>query len=306
MGLDLTEIRVCLHLCPIARKHRFKSFFEQLSSKYFVESGAATLEEPQYLPQSPGHYKFDPPAALWLIASFETLTEYSRDWIERSLVDMFIENTLQLNYESFQVDYQPKVHFGQSPYVSLCLQEGSRCYPQRYEMITNHGSAFRQKHLYLNFTTLLTCPYIQFNQSMFTFHDQENATFLARNVVMLTLGEASIIFSDDHELNHLSINADGTLSVCRDTLDSKLKDYVAKKREEFNSIRTFRSKLDEGSKAQYYLTLTCLCLSMLCLIFTLFTYLRFRVLRTAAGMNNIFLCASLLSAQASLLASVHV
>ncbi|GFO38210.1 G-protein coupled receptor mth [Plakobranchus ocellatus] len=287
-------------------REKLESFFEQLSFEYNVESGAATLEEPQYLPQSPGHYKFDPPAALWLIASFETLTEYSRDWIERSLVDMFIENTLQLNYESFQVDYQPKVHFGKSPYVSLCLKEGSRCYMQRYERFNNYESAFRQTHLYLNVTALFTCPYIQFSQSMFTFHEQENATFLARTVVTLTLGGASIIFSDDHELNHLSINADGTLSVCRDTLDSKLKDYVAKEREEFNSSRTFRSKLDEGTKAQYYLTLTCLCLSMLCLIFTLFTYIRFRVLRTAAGMNNIFLCASLLSAQASLLASVHV
>ncbi|CAL1541994.1 unnamed protein product, partial [Lymnaea stagnalis] len=56
----------------------------------------------------------------------------------------------------------------------------------------------------------------------------------------------------------------------------------------------------------YILTHVCLAVSMLCLLFTLMTYFSFPVLRSVAGMNNIFLCTSLLLAQGSLIASSHV
>ncbi|XP_059169979.1 uncharacterized protein LOC131951648 [Physella acuta] len=45
--------------------------------------------------------------------------------------------------------------------------------------------------------------------------------------------------------------------------------------------------------------------SMLCLLVSLVTYIRFSELRNSAGKNNMFLCTSLLLAQASLLASSY-
>lgn len=45
---------------------------------------------------------------------------------------------------------------------------------------------------------------------------------------------------------------------------------------------------------------------MICLMLTLLTYLSFKILRNQAGLNNIFLCGSLLMAQAFLLITAHV
>ncbi|CAL1527398.1 unnamed protein product, partial [Lymnaea stagnalis] len=58
--------------------------------------------------------------------------------------------------------------------------------------------------------------------------------------------------------------------------------------------------------AEYIISLSCMSASMICLLATLVTYLRLRVLRTEAGINNMFLSFSLLLAQGSLLASAHV
>ena len=61
-----------------------------------------------------------------------------------------------------------------------------------------------------------------------------------------------------------------------------------------------RPKVDiaEGVEAKQIVSFVCVCLSLVCLVLTIFTYLRFTKLQSQPGMNTIILCCLLFLAQA--------
>ncbi|GFR94409.1 G-protein coupled receptor Mth [Elysia marginata] len=247
---------------------------------------------------------FRPPNALWVAALVEAQEFFSRDWFESYLVDSLRTATVQLNISNVTMEYQFKPFPAQPPIVSdLCLESGIHCYKKREHF--GLYSIFKPSH-FIQTNELLNCPFIMFNKTVFGIGIYQDTEGLLPDIsVTLKIGKATLNFTTRSELSSLDITEDNNLIVCRDILDLKLKELEEEERREFYS-KTFVSKADESTKAQYYMTLGCVSVSMACLVLTLFTYFRFRVLRSAAGMNNIFLCSSLLLAQAALLTSVHI
>uniref|UniRef100_A0A2C9KIY5 G-protein coupled receptors family 2 profile 2 domain-containing protein n=1 Tax=Biomphalaria glabrata TaxID=6526 RepID=A0A2C9KIY5_BIOGL len=118
--------------------------------------------------------------------------------------------------------------------------------------------------------------------------------------ITLDFKVTQIYITDSEDLVMVEINDNGELDVCIDLIDRKLKEQ----RSEFKST----NKECEAILCwvEYILTLVCFSISIVCLLVTLLTYLLFSVLRTVAGRNNMFLSGSLLMAQVSLLASLHI
>lgn len=162
----------------------------------------------------------------------------------------------------------------------LCLSSAERSRDSLSKTI------LKVRHLFLETRPVLNCPYIIFEKFIIGKHHSKGPF---RLTVKLAFRTASITFGKRKNLNLLSVEDISTLLVCQDLLSSKTD----------NNRRYIK-------RVQYILTLTCLSVSMMSLILTTMTYILFSELRNDAGMNNIFLCISLLLAQASLLAGYHV
>uniref|UniRef100_A0A2C9LI77 G-protein coupled receptors family 2 profile 2 domain-containing protein n=1 Tax=Biomphalaria glabrata TaxID=6526 RepID=A0A2C9LI77_BIOGL len=92
---------------------------------------------------------------------------------------------------------------------------------------------------------------------------------------------------------------DGNLLVCIDLIDKKL-----------NESKERDPDIDQRCKetqcfVENILTWVCFIISIVCLLLTLLTYCMFPVMRTKAGVNNMFLSFSLLLAQVSLMFSAY-
>ena len=246
------------------------------------------------------------PIAIWISALFEAQDWFSRDSIEKNLTEHFTTASLHFNFSSYQTEYQPKAFpAGPPPAIAICFKYGIQCHSNTLQRMGYFESSFSDPHIFIKAAEVLNCPYIQFNKTMFDVYIQDCGSLLPQTTITVRIGENLLNFSDTSELHYMTVAEDDTLKVCREVLDSKLKKLEEDERRLFYS-KNFASSLDESSKAQYYLTLVCVSVSMVCLLLTLFTYFTFRTLRSAAGLNNMFLCGSLLLAQASLLASAHV
>ncbi|KAH9508459.1 hypothetical protein Btru_055272 [Bulinus truncatus] len=142
---------------------------------------------------------------------------------------------------------------------------------------------------------VLICPYVSLRLSNYemTF----NETVLPPDVtITITLGPVKISITDKEDFKWIEIDENNTLNVCRGLLDSKLKDIVYRLQNDTYVIPFL----------VYVVTTVCFAVSMACLLLTLLTYFLFPVLRTDAGINNMFLSGSLLLAQVSVLVSSHI
>ena len=247
-----------------------------------------------------------PPDALWVEALVESNERSSRDWLERYLSDELTTANLHFNLSNNHIQYQSRAFPARLPKPSeICLRSDINCYRSDYSIVFL-PETFEEVDHFIEATELMNCPYINFNKTMYDiFYSEESRSLFPDTIITLKIGAATLNFSKHSELYHTELSKDESLKVCRNLLDLKLKELEEEQRREFYS-KIFVSKADEATTAQYYLTLACVSISMVCLILTLATYSRFRALRSAAGVNNIFLCASLLLAQASLFASAHM
>ncbi|XP_059155152.1 uncharacterized protein LOC131940509 [Physella acuta] len=144
----------------------------------------------------------------------------------------------------------------------------------------------------------LKCRFVSFNKSDYSV--EMNDTEIPPSVtVLVRLKVVNLTFTESSELNSIELNQHGELNVCNELLDKKLKEWKRNKNLHHKGTNLMR-------RAGYILTLTCASASMVCLLLTLMTYIRFPVLRNTAGKNTMFLCASLFLAQAMLLTSSHL
>ncbi|KAK6968061.1 adhesion G protein-coupled receptor E2, partial [Biomphalaria glabrata] len=145
---------------------------------------------------------------------------------------------------------------------------------------------------YIPLSWTLKCSYIIFQQSNFTI--EWNRTDMLWNVsVTVNFGGAKVIISNMSDLSHMEV-AGNELHVCSEVLEK----YIQKS-QRLNEKKTIFI-------AMSVVTYVCLCASELCLLLTLVTYLGFPELRTVPGINNMFLCLSLLLAQLVLVLASNI
>ncbi|XP_055875083.1 adhesion G protein-coupled receptor L1-like [Biomphalaria glabrata] len=115
--------------------------------------------------------------------------------------------------------------------------------------------------------------------------------------IEIDLFETTIYITDQRDLKMVDVDEDGGLNVCVELLDK----LIGQQQQSFLSLM---SKTSKGTDlVEYIVSLVCFVASIICLILTLLTYVIFPVLRTEAGINNMFLSGSLLLAQVSSRAS---
>ncbi|RUS78034.1 hypothetical protein EGW08_014209 [Elysia chlorotica] len=178
------------------------------------------------------------------------------------------------------IGYTPLVVLGETNSSSFCSDPGVRCHKSEgSDYAAIWPSSFTARDHFINAGQNLSCECVQFNSSDYEIEKTDRTTsFIPVIKLSLNLGKITLVFTEWTELSSMS--------------------FIAKTRDQ--------SGFSAVEKAQYALTLVCVGVSMVCLALTLLTYLSFRALRNEAGLNNTFLCASMLMAQAFLVASSHV
>ncbi|GFO00326.1 G-protein coupled receptor mth2 [Plakobranchus ocellatus] len=245
------------------------------------------------------------PFVFWVQGHIAANANMTRDLFEAQILDV-LTNNVRMKYFHFETDFISHTIWAENDVTDFCLQQGIECNIIKKESnMTRDLSIFKNTGLFLNLNKVLHCPCVYFNSEFYEIDHTYDENFLPQNIVSLKLGETKLTFSELRESNELLVGDHQVLNVCKDLLESKLRSLDEERRRDFYS-RKFRAEADDITHAQYYLTLVCIGASLVCLLLALLTYFRFSLLRSGAGMNNIFLCGSLLLAQASLLASAHV
>ncbi|XP_059169992.1 uncharacterized protein LOC131951656 [Physella acuta] len=245
--------------------------------------------------QNTGRYKVQSPLVIMADIFIVAQLEISRDDFEDFIVNKLIRTPLTIaeNTEIYLVPYLKSGGLTESILIEWCRWITKHCLYERtsYSIYESKYDVLNRKDLLVKVTNTLACSFVSFSKSEYKL-DVVETDFPPSVTVTVNLGNTKLIFSKVSEINMLEIDGDGVLNVCRKDLDDKL------------------ASLDKTpNELNYYaniLTLTCMSASMLCLLVSLVTYIRFSELRNSAGKNNMFLCTSLLLAQASLLASSYL
>ncbi|KAK7005279.1 adhesion G protein-coupled receptor E4P [Biomphalaria glabrata] len=226
---------------------------------------------------------------FWVSGRVNALDTLSRSEFETRFLEQFMQREFIFKLSSTSyLSLSPQVLPGVSTQKNLTCISEIKYKPQE-----------NLKFKFVKLSGILICMFISFNQSDYKMTINEIAIPPKVNIT-LDFKVTQIYITDSEDLVMVEINDNGGLDVCIDLIDRKLKEQ----RSEFKST----NKECEAILCwvEYILTLVCFSISIVCLLVTLLTYLLFSVLRTVAGRNNMFLSCSLLMAQVSLLASLHM
>ncbi|KAK0048640.1 adhesion G-protein coupled receptor D1 [Biomphalaria pfeifferi] len=149
--------------------------------------------------------------------------------------------------------------------------------------------------VYIN--ELTSCSYVRLNTTQYQVVVDHKV--VPPNVaITIDFKVTKIKITENRDLIMVDVDKNENLDVCVALLDRKLK------QEQDTGRRADHCK-DTLCMVENILTLLCFLISMVCLLLTLLTYCMFPVLRTKAGVNNMFLSLSLLLAQVSLMISAY-
>ena len=152
--------------------------------------------------------------------------------------------------------------------------------PFMYERLNGNVTCEKGKTIVLNRLTL--CPFI-------TFAITEMSVTIEGDVIIINGGWDNM--ANNVVLSRWGYELHGDqIYVCLDTFIDI-----------YNKIPTADKLTVEIAgevEAKQIVSFVCVCLSIVCLVLTIITYLRFRKLQSQPGMNTIILCCSLLLAQA--------
>ena len=144
----------------------------------------------------------------------------------------------------------------------------------------------------LTVSPFLLCSFVIFLRDEYFLGDSVGYEGLDKGTLNLTLLNATAL------VPAAAVDTDeaGNLKICRNLLVEKFRGLLKDR---------YDPRLDDGRMSflallEHYLSLSCVCLSLGCLLLTLLTYAAFRSLRTIPGQNTMALCANLLLAQALL------
>ena len=243
--------------------------------------------------------------AFWVHGYVGANSSMPRDEFEAQILEDLVEGNISMIYVDYESKLDAQITLGEFDMVNFCLQTNVECIATKEKKERVDSKIFKYTESFLRLDKLLSCQNVRFSSKEYKITKSYSTNELANTKVSLQLGDTPLEFSEFRDLNQMSIDKDHILSVCKDLLDSALQNLDEERRQKFYS-RGFQAEADDITQVQYYATLVCVGASMTCLFLALMTYFLFNVLRSVAGINNIFLCGSLLMAQASLLASVHV
>ncbi|GFS19466.1 G-protein coupled receptor Mth [Elysia marginata] len=254
----------------------------------------------------PDRRRLESLSALWVHGYLGANDTIPRDEFEAGVLDDLVNNNISMKCLDYAFTFSVQISVRDFDMVNLCLQSNVECIVKRKlkeQPVDSISNLFEETSSFLTLGKVLNCQTVSFNTDFY----KVTKTFITSAMIeiSLQLGQTELRFTRVNELNEISIDENDILKVCKDFLNYKLESLDEEMRREFYS-KYFRAEADDITEVQYYTTLVCVGVSMLCLLLAIITYFRFNVLRTVAGMNNIFLCGSLLLAQASLLTSVHV
>ncbi|KAI8794858.1 adhesion G protein-coupled receptor E3 [Biomphalaria glabrata] len=225
----------------------------------------------------------------WLTLNITASPLVKRDIFEANIMDRIVLPNLNTSLGDGDITLYPVLI--QSSYFDkdiVCLHENYVCQDLEVKSARprNHSSSEA-----VTFSSLLTCAYVVFENKQYTI--KSNGLYHPLNVtIVLDLNVFIVRFFGIQDLNMLKIRMDGSLCVCKELLDEKVKDYV-------KSNRPLKELLEIA-------TLASLCASMACLLLMFMTYALFSELRTNAGVHNMVLAGSLMLAQAFILISSHM
>ena len=268
-------------------------------------SNALNTSNPVRAEQYSSRQRLDSLAAFWISGHVGANVTVPRDTFEAQIMDNLVNGNITLNYFDYECNLLSQLSLGEVDMVDFCLQPNVECIVKKVKKLREESTFFEQTGSFLTISEGLNCQNVRFNNTAYKVKKSKGKDGLVHTKVFLTLGKTTLTFLESRDLNQMFIDERYNLNTCEDSLNTALKSLDEKMRKDFYS-NDFRAEVDDITQVQYYATLVCVGASMVCLFLALVTYFRFRVLRSVAGMNNMFLCGSLLLAQASLLTSVHV
>ena len=131
---------------------------------------------------------------------------------------------------------------------------------------------------------LHVCPYVALNTNEISMHIADSYLYIHED--NSTSKEAIAVPKWEFNLTGMELH------LCLDTF-MKVFNYTMP-----SNYQTFNpSPKDTHIDTKQIVSLFCVCFSLVCLLLTIVTYLRFRVLHSQPGINNLLLCMFLLSAQ---------
>ncbi|KAK7004855.1 adhesion G protein-coupled receptor E4P, partial [Biomphalaria glabrata] len=217
----------------------------------------------------------------------------SRNEFEYEIFENFLKNHSLLESESLRTGpiLLETLQATQSTYnVSSTIKSGMYWSQEQYFS--------RSLSQFINLSLVLQCRYVHFKSRSYQMN--VDYSVLPPDVkIEIDLFVTTIYITDQRDLKMVDVDEDGGLNVCVELLDK----LIGQQQHSFLSLM---AKWLKGTDlVEYTVSVVCFVASIICLILTLLTYVIFPVLRTEAGINNMFLCGSLLLAQISLLASSH-
>ncbi|KAI8794524.1 adhesion G protein-coupled receptor E4P, partial [Biomphalaria glabrata] len=241
-----------------------------------------------------------PPNIFSIDAKIVSDKTLSRCAFEKMILDIFLNS--QFVVKTGDIKSQVMTFDTYPAYQTLLMAENTfvknkysvfSCQPSEEE---NDSQQYVNR--YINVTLLLLCRHVHFHSGSY----QMNVDYgvLPPDVqIEIDLFETTIYITDQRDLKMVDVDEDGGLNVCVELLDK----LIGQQQQSFLSLM---SKTSKGTDlVEYIVSLVCFVASIICLILTLLTYVIFPVLRTEAGINNMFLSGSLLLAQVSSRASSH-
>ncbi|KAK7110203.1 uncharacterized protein [Littorina saxatilis] len=140
----------------------------------------------------------------------------------------------------------------------------------------------------------LLCPFLTFTKDEYFRYDFTASVTENKKKTELTL------FNVTANISAAAIHTDdaGKLKICKSVLEDNFHDLL--RDVDDPNITSNSGEPSFWVLLENYLSLGCVCLSLLCLAMTLVTYALFRSLRTIPGQNTMALCANLFLAQALL------
>ncbi|KAI8782994.1 adhesion G protein-coupled receptor E2, partial [Biomphalaria glabrata] len=274
---NITSDILTLHNMVLMSINQLKNDLQNISSVFQYHFCVATDTNVTVK----GHYLPVLLTDIYILAS----NSFIRDDFETIALEKFFGN------ESGSIfDYYNIIHEDLS---RDCLSNKSSMWPSFKIIFENFEHIFDASVAhYIPLSWTLKCSYIIFQQSNFTI--EWNRTHDLSNVsVTVNFGGTKVIISNMSDLSHMEVTGN-ELHVCTEVLEKYIQES-----QRLNEKQTIFI-------AMSVVTYVCLCASELCLLLTLVTYLGFPELRTVPGINNMFLCVSLLLAQLVLILASNV
>ncbi|KAI8794729.1 adhesion G protein-coupled receptor E3 [Biomphalaria glabrata] len=240
------------------------------------------------------------PCLIRVDARLKGPANVSRDEFESLVLDSWMNGQITLEEgRKLNLTFQPSdaTSKRKDAFVSCDEMRKTRSdvYCEGYTECTEGYFSVINEGQLITINNILTCGHVTFNTSEYELNVLDNAS-PPDFTVTLDLNVTKVTLSEAQDLNYLLIEESGELKVCWEILEKKLKEIQ-------DADKSVKEKSDV---ALYAVSLACSVVSLVCLVLTIMTYLIHPILRTFAGKNNMMLSLSLLLAQTSLLAAVHI